>query len=105
MARVEVTLLYFQDCPNWELAEARLAEALATLGGQPPAVTHQLVATPEEAEASGFRGSPTVLVDGRDPFAGPDDPVGLACRIYRTAAGVEHAPSVDQLRSVLAGAG
>jgi hypothetical protein len=87
--------------PNWRLAEARVKGALAGLGAG-AAVTHQLVTTPEEAEAAGFRGSPTILVDGLDPFAGPDDPVGLSCRIYRTPVGVEHSPTVEQLRSALA---
>jgi hypothetical protein len=105
MDDMDVRLLYFDDCPNWRLVEARLVAALATLGGPPPAVTHQRVTTAEEAEAAGFRGSPTVLVDGRDPFATPDDPVGLACRVYRTPAGVGHAPTVEQLVSVLADAG
>ena len=40
------------------------------------AVTLQAVPTAEEAEAVGFRGSPTVLVDGVDPFADPAAPVG-----------------------------
>jgi hypothetical protein len=101
---MDVRLLYFDDCPNWRLAEARLNEALAGIGAGAPAVTYELVTTPEQAERAGFRGSPTVLVNGRDPFAGPDDPVGLACRIYRGPAGVEHAPTVEQLRSVLADA-
>ncbi len=48
--------------------------------GQDDAVGHVLVSTPEEAEAAQFRGSPTVLVDGRDPFSDPEAPVGLAIR-------------------------
>jgi hypothetical protein len=68
------------------------------------AVTYELVSTPEQAERAGFRGSPTILVNVRDPFAGPDDPVGLSCRIYRGPAGFEHARTVEQLRSVLADA-
>jgi hypothetical protein len=47
-------------------------------------------------------GAPTILVNGHDPFADPADPVGLSCRIYRNPAGVEHAPTIDQLRAVLA---
>lgn len=104
MAGMDVRLLYFDDCPNWRLAEARLTEALAAIGAGAPAVTYELVSTPEQAERAGFRGSPTILLDGRDPFAAPDDPVGLSCRIYRSPAGVEHAPTVEQLRSVLANA-
>jgi hypothetical protein len=101
---MDVRLLYFDDCPNWRLAEARLHQALAGLGDQGPAVTYELVSTPEQAERAGFRGSPTILVNGADPFARPDDPVGLSCRLYSGPTGVDHAPTVDQLRSVLADA-
>lgn len=50
----------------------------------------------------GFRGSPSILVNGNDPFAGPEDLVGQSCRIYRSPAGRDHAPTVEALRSVLA---
>src|SRR5438128_970995 len=103
MDGMEVRLLYFDDCPHWRLAEARLREALVDVGDE-AAIVHQVVGSPEEAERAGFRGSPTVLVNGRDPFAGPDRSVGLSCRMYRTPAGVEHAPTVEQLRDVLANA-
>jgi hypothetical protein len=50
----------------------------------------------------GFRGSPTVLVDGRDPFLDRDSPVGrLACRVDRTEDGLAGAPTVDQLVAAL----
>ena len=101
---MDVRLQYFDDCPNWRLAQARLNEALAAFGDERPAVTYELVTTPEEAERAGFRGSPTVLVNGRDPFAGPDDPIALSCRMYRVPAGLEYAPTVDQLRAALADA-
>jgi hypothetical protein len=99
---MDVRLLYFDDCPNWRLADARLREALDAVGETVPAVTYEVVSTPQRAEQTGFRGSPTILVNGRDPFADPDDPVGLSCRMYRSPAGVEFAPTVEQLRSVLA---
>jgi hypothetical protein len=101
---MDVRLLYFDDCPNWRLAEARLDEALVGVGDETPAVTYELVSTPEQAERAGFRGSPTILINGADPFAAPDDAIGLSCRLYRSPAGVEHAPTVEQLRSVLADA-
>ena len=101
---MDVRLLYFDDCPNWRLAEARLDEALAAFGAERTAVTYELVSTPEQDERSGFRGSPTILVNGADPFAGPDDPLGVSCRIYRNPAGLEHAPTFEQLRSALADA-
>lgn len=98
---MDVQLLYFEDCPNWQLAESRLREALTALGGDPSSVIYQVVNTPEQAQQAGFRGSPTILINGRDPFAGPADPVGLSCRLYRGPGEAEHAPTVEQLRSAL----
>ncbi|MHB8467805.1 MAG: thioredoxin family protein [Acidimicrobiales bacterium] len=101
---MDVRLVYFDDCPNWQVADARLKEALAALDQDAAAVAYEQVTTPEEAERSGFRGSPTILIDGRDPFAQPDAPVGLSCRIYRTDRGVEPSPTVEQLVAVLSSA-
>lgn len=98
---MDVTLLYFDDCPSWETTDRRL-RALADEFDLD--LTHQKVETPEAAEEWGFRGSPTVLVDGRDPFADDGDPIGLSCRIYRTPEGPAGSPTTEQLRSVLAAA-
>ena len=67
----DVRLLYFENCPNWRIAEIRLKEALISVGADPDAVTFEQVTTLEQAEALGFRGSPTILVNGTDPFAEP----------------------------------
>lgn len=101
---MDVRLLYFPDCPSWRLAAARLHEALARIGDSITEVTYQLVRTPEEAERAGFRGSPTIMVNGHDPFARTDDPIGLACRLYPAVDGEQHAPTVDDLHSALADA-
>lgn len=99
---MRVTVLYFEDCPNWQIADVRLREALeaAGLAGQVE-VSYQAVETPEEAALVGFRGSPTILIDGRDPWADDDVPVGLSCRLYRTEHGPQGAPSAAQLARVL----
>jgi hypothetical protein len=78
---LRVWLLYFDGCPNWRMVDERLREALARIGRADVTLQYRVVATPEEAEAVGFRCSPTVLVDGRDPFLDRDSPVGLSCRI------------------------
>jgi hypothetical protein len=52
---VEVRLLYFDDCPNWRQADARLRQALADMD-TPLEVGYQLVGSAEEAERVGFRG-------------------------------------------------
>lgn len=94
----EVTLLYFDGCPNWRTADERLRGLQEELGFS---LDHRRVETAEEAEKVGFRGSPTILVDGRDPFARGDEPVGLSCRIYQTPDGPGGAPATDDLRAAL----
>jgi hypothetical protein len=64
-------------------------------------VEYQLIDTPEDALRFGFRGSPTVLIEGLDPFADPQAPVGLSCRVYRTATGSAGSPPRDQLQAAL----
>jgi len=95
---MDVTLLYFDGCPSWRIADQRLRELADEHGFE---VTHRKVETPEAAEELSFRGSPTVLVDGRDVFAEGDEPVGLSCRIYQTPDGQAGSPTMQQLREVL----
>ncbi|EKA62377.1 DF family (seleno)protein [Janibacter indicus] len=99
---MRVQLLYFDGCPNWQVADGRIREALETLGIHVD-VEKVLVTTPEQAEQWSFRGSPSILVDGEDHFAEPGAPVGLSCRLYRTPDGVEGSPTVEQLVQVLSG--
>lgn len=96
---MDITLLYFDDCPNWKIADQRLA----TIAADNPGVTvrRQRVETLEEAERLGFHGSPSILVDGVDAFAGPGAGVGLSCRVYRTPDGLAGAPTLEQLRGAL----
>jgi hypothetical protein len=94
---VQVTVQYFDSCPNWELADERVRSAMSQLGVPDTELVHELVDTPEKAEAIGFHGSPTILVNGRDPFASPTDPVGLSCRLFATPDGLAGSPTVDQL--------
>lgn len=99
-----VTLLYSRDCPNWQTTETNLRAALAQAGVE-ATVHRQVVDTIEDAERLGFPGSPTVLVDGRDPFAEPGTVAALSCRVYRTDAGAAGAPTVAQLCAALSDAG
>lgn len=96
---VRVTLLYFDGCPNWEQTDAHLrllAKEFPDL-----VITRVLVESPEEADRLGFRGSPSVLIDGADPFSDPDAPVGLSCRVYSTPEGLAGSPTLEQLRRAL----
>ena len=97
---MRVVLQYFDGCPNWRVADERLREALAEVGA-PNEIVYQVVETPEHAARVGFTGSPTILVDGRDPFADQASAVGLSCRMYRVDARLQGAPTVEQLVATL----
>lgn len=101
MGEMLVTFLSIDECPNADLGRRRLAEALETLDLDPAIVTFTTVHTTDEAERLRFRGSPSILIDGIDPFADEATPVGLSCRIYRTELGIEGAPSVAALAEAL----
>jgi hypothetical protein len=45
----------------------------------------------------GFHGSPTISVDGRDPFATGAEPVGMMCRVYATQEGRQGALTESRL--------
>ncbi len=97
---MELTLLTVADCPHAAAFEERLAVALA---GQPDAVLRRrIVASEQEATEAGMHGSPTLLVDGMDPFARLGEAASLSCRLYPGAAGeAGGVPSVAALREAL----
>lgn len=95
---MHITLLYFDGCPSWRTTEQRLRELADEFHFD---IDYRKVANEEAAEQLSFRGSPTVWIDGRDPFAQGDEPVGLSCRIYQTPDGPAGSPTLDQLRDVL----
>jgi predicted Zn-dependent protease len=98
---VRVELLYFDGCPNWITLKRRLTEALAATGHGDVAITFKRVQTPEEAAVCEFAGSPTLRIDGQDPFLRSADAVGLSCRVYKTPDGLAGSPTVEQLVEVL----
>ncbi len=97
---MDVTLQYFRDCPNWKTTRDYL-ETLIAEHALDATLRYQLIETPEAATEHGFRGSPTVLVEGTDPFADPNAPVGLSCRAYTTEEGQAGSPTLAQLRHAL----
>jgi len=99
---VRVQLLHIEDCPTWQVADDHLRQALRAVEATVD-VEHVLVEAPEQAAAWGFHGSPSILIDGVDPFAHADAPVGLSCRLYRTPGGTAGSPTVEQLVEVLSG--
>ena len=91
---MKLEILHVPDCPNLATLIDRLREVTDR-----PVLTHQ-IDSDEEATARGMAGSPTLLIDGIDPFATRDQPVGaVSCRLYRDESGrMTGAPSVEKLR-------
>ena len=94
---MEIMIRYTKDCPHVDAAERNVREALRTTG-MDSAIERELVSTPAEASELGFLGSPTILINGTDPFAGPRAQPGLACRLYESG---KYVPDVHQLSEAL----
>ena len=98
--RVEV--LYFDGCPTYLEAERTLRGVLAEEGIEAE-VELVAVNTDEEARRLRFPGSPTIRVDGRDPFLVPERAgYALGCRVYATSEGLRGSPTAGMLEEALA---
>lgn len=93
---MELTVLVVPACPHTGLLRARLDQALEHR--QNVTVIWREITDPQEAERSGMHGSPTLLVNGINPFALPGQQPSLSCRLGDL-------PTVDQLRELFSGAG
>ncbi|MBA3744957.1 alkylmercury lyase family protein [Sporichthya sp.] len=94
-----LTVLSVPGCPNApglvDLLRARIDDRTDDL-----AVI--VVADDERARSWGMTGSPTLLVDGSDPFAAAGTDPSISCRLYRSTDGtVGGAPSVADLEAIL----
>jgi hypothetical protein len=94
---MKLEVLHVPDCPNL----GPMLDRLAQISDLP--VATQEVSTEAEAATLGMTGSPTLLIDGDDPFASADQGAcGVACRLYRDQGGrIVPTPSVEQLRDAL----
>lgn len=92
---MNITLLYFPDCPHWLTAQEQLTEGLDAT------VTCGVIDTDDDVQAIGFRGSPTIHIDGIDPFADSAGPIGLSCRLDPTPAGYTGSSTLEQLRDAV----
>ncbi len=97
---MHVTVLAVPGCPNAPVLGDRLAEAMEGRAGV--SVTHEVISDEGQAAKRGMHGSPTLLIDGIDPFAEPGQPPNMSCRLYRDENGqLSGAPSLGQLREAI----
>ncbi len=96
-----LTVLAVSECPHVDLLLDRIR---TVLDGR--AVDLEVVVVSElgEAQRRGMTGSPTLLVDGVDPFPVPGLEASLSCRLYRAADGsVSGLPSAAELEAAILG--
>jgi hypothetical protein len=98
---VDVELVVVPDCPHAAAAQELLRTALDVAGLPRTGVRVSVIESRREAEERGFAGSPTILINGVDPFAEPGRPSALACRVYPGPAGPSWLPPADELTRAL----
>lgn len=98
---MDLELLVTANCPHREPAAVLVRTALDDVGLTGAQVATTFISTTEDAGRRGFIGSPTILVNGQDPFAVPGAPPALACRIYSSPSGPTGIPPLRDLRQAL----
>jgi hypothetical protein len=103
MTPPDIELLWWDGCPSTDRALTELREALDDIGLAAAEIKAREIRTDEDAVATGFRGSPTILIDGVDLIgADGEEPSGLSCRVYRRRDGrISPTPDPDDLRDAL----
>lgn len=78
---MQVSFLYYEECPSHELALGRLREVMAEedISSDVEVVK---VETEDQARKLRFVGSPTIRVDGIDIVPPSDSMYALTCRAY-----------------------
>lgn len=102
---MKIDILHVPDCPNLSLLEQRLRQALGAAADETStSISTVVVPDLDAATSTGMTGSPTLLIDGTDPFAETGSSPSLSCRLYRDSEGrVSGAPTVTALRRALLG--
>ena len=97
LASVHVELMVIQDCPHLAPAESLLRDTLSDMPGLEYRVT---TVRPELPFPSGFGGSPTFVLNGKDLFEGGSS--SYSCRRYPSAEGaMAGIPNRDELSRAL----
>jgi hypothetical protein len=101
MSVMDVELLVVPDCPNESVALSVLRSAFDGAGLAGQSVRTTVLASQEQAEERGFVGSPTILINGVDPFGAAGQSLAYACRVYATPAGLSGVPPLGDVISAL----
>jgi hypothetical protein len=98
---VKIEILYFDGCPNHDLADQRVREVLSELGVQAELILVN-VKDEDTAQEVEFPGSPTIRVNGVDVVPGTNgEPFSMRCRVYPTSSGLDGAPDKNAIRAAI----
>ncbi len=101
---MKVELLWFDGCPSYQTARELLEQVLRE---EKINAAIEMVQVHDNADAAAkrFLGSPTIRLNGTDPFAeaGQDD-FAMQCRVYRTPQGLKGSPTKEMLRAAVTSA-
>ena len=98
-----VQLLTVPNCPHAQPAAAVVRQALDEASLTDVPVTGLTIDTQAQADRLGFLGSPTILINGRDPFPDARRLPALAVRLYQHPTGLSGVPPIHQIRQALGG--
>ncbi len=100
MEKIIIEVQYFHGCPNADEMIANVKSAMTWLSGETE-YNETLVDTAKKAQETGFRGSPTLLINGNDFENMPKNIFpALTCRFY--SKGVPSASDIKKkLESLL----
>jgi hypothetical protein len=93
MRKVIIELQHFHGCPNAPILITSVKEAIKDLLNIK--FMEVIIDSNEKAKQFKFRGSPTLLIDGKD-FEDREEPnfPNLSCRVYQNGL-----PSVNEIRN------
>ena len=101
---MKITVLYVEDCPNLEPVMEQLNQIIKNKGCTCE-VEAVLVTSEVKAQELGFHGSPTILINGQDPFPHEENASGLTCRRYKNHNSdgnhISGFPSMEDLEKVI----
>ena len=98
VSNLRIELLVTVDCPRHALANALLRVTLDRLGLGHITVHTTVIDTPAGEVRRGFTGSPTILINGADPWPPVESQSAIACRLYPTVDGL---PDQQELAAAL----
>ena len=98
---MKIEILYFEGCPNHDVANQRVREVLSEMGIQAE-VFHINVKDENTAQEVRFPGSPTIRVNGSDVAPGSNgEPFSMRCRMYPSSSGSDGAPDKVAIRTAI----